>query len=684
MGCEPRVRGTCRRRGKTVRKICLIIDSAKERFLLLPILRGILFVALAVFAINHLTADAETLPAADLQAMRSALSAAQIGDWSRAYADTATISDPLPLKMLQWMDYARPGAPGRFPDIAAFVEKNPDWPAQNALRKHAEEALAGETDAVAADWFKQHPPIGAIGKVREAEITLNAGDVEGAAAAIRAAWIAADFGPLDEKNFLARYSALIRPEDQIKRIDRLLWDGQSEAAHRMLALVPSDYRGVAEARLALAAQARNAEALVGRVPAQLRSDPGLVFEQLRYQRKKDNIDAAVQILLAQPNDLVRPGAWWGERQAIARRVLASNNSALAYRIVEQHGLIEGNAFSEAEFLLGYIALRYMKQPALAFEHFSQILTRVNTPFAKARAGYWGGRAAEAQGKSDLAAKWYAAGADHMATFYGQLAAHQLGRDAPPRPVPEPVPDAAELTLFEDSEVARAARIFFELGDAAHGKVFLLHLADNATSPTMFAMLAAVAESSGRIDLAIAVAKRAIEAGTPLMIHGYPTIEIPGGGTAEHSLLFAIMRQESAFDRDAVSRVGARGLMQLMPATASFIAAKMQLPFSADRLTADGVYNVLLGRSYLEGLIDDFGGSYALAIAAYNAGPSRVRQWLRDYGDPRGGSIDMVDWIEMIPINETRNYVQRVLENLQIYRGQIGRESAFSLASDLAR
>jgi soluble lytic murein transglycosylase len=203
------------------------------------------------------------------------------------------------------------------------------------------------------------------------------------------------------------------------------------------------------------------------------------------------------------------------------------------------------------------------------------------------------------------------------------------------------------------------------------------MADNAKTPTIFAMLAALAETSGRIDLAIAVAKRAIEAGTPLMIHGYPVTEIPSGGIAEHSLLFAIMRQESAFERDAVSRAGARGLMQL-------IANKMQLPFSADRLTADGIYNVLLGRAYLETLIEDFGGSYALAIAAYNGGPSRVRQWLHDYGDPRGGNINMVDWIEMIPINETRNYVQRVLENLQIYRGQVGRDSAFSLASDLAR
>ena len=651
---------------------------------MLPMVRGLFFVALVVFTFYGSVGLAQVLSAADMQAMRSALAAAQSGDWSRAYTEVAAITDPLPPKMLRWVDYARPGSPGRFPEIAEFIEKNPDWPGQRALRKHAEEALIGESDATAADWFKRYPPISAAGRVREAEIVLNSGDLVGSVEALRATWIGADFGPLDEKNFLAHYAAAIRPEDHVKRVDRLLWDGQAETAHHMLPLLAPDYRIVVEARLALAAQSSNAETLVARVPAQLRSDPGLIFEKLRLRRKKDMTDAAVQILLAHPADFVRPAAWWNERQAIARQLLASGNADLAYRIVEEHGQIEGNAFSEAQFLLGYIALRYMKQPALAFDHFSRILTRVTTPYAKARAGYWGGRAAEAEAKTELAVKWYAAGADHMATFYGQLAAHELGHDAPPRPVPEPVPDAAELAQFNNNEVVRAARLFFELGDRDHAKHFLLHMADNAKTPTMFAMLANLAETSGRIDLAIAVAKRAIEAGTPLMIHGYPVTDLPSGGTAERSLLFAITRQESAFERDAVSRAGARGLMQLMPATASSIANKIQLPFSADRLTADGIYNVLLGRAYLETLIEDFGGSYPLAIAAYNAGPSRVRQWLHDYGDPRGGSIDMVDWIEMIPLNETRNYVQRVLENLQIYRGQIGRESAFSLASDLAR
>ena len=209
--------------------------------------------------------------------------------------------------------------------------------------------------------------------------------------------------------------------------------------------------------------------------------------------------------------------------------------------------------------------------------------------------------------------------------------------------------------------------------------------DSLGKPGDLALLAGLAEAHGRIDLAIAVAQRAVASGMPLMVHGYPVTALPSGGTAEPSLLLAIVRQESAFAPGAVSRVGARGLMQLMPATAAGIASKLQLPFSPQRLTADGVYNLVLGRSYLERLIDNFGGSYALAIAAYNAGPGRVRQWLHEFGDPRGRQVDMVDWIETIPFTETRTYVQRVLENLQVYRGQDRRNAAaFSLVSDLAR
>ena len=250
----------------------------------------------------------------------------------------------------------------------------------------------------------------------------------------------------------------------------------------------------------------------------------------------------------------------------------------------------------------------------------------------------------------------------MATFYGQLSAHQLGDDAPPHPLPEPRPSIGQLADFNARPLVQAAALFAAASDRDHVKVFLMQQADLSKQPIEFAMVAADAERLGRIDVAIAVARRSIDAGMPLMIHGYPVTTLPASGNAEHALLLKIVRTESAFDQDAMSGVGARGLMQLMPGTAALIAKQQQLPYSLDRLTSDGVYNIALGRAYVEKLLEDFGGSYALAIAAYNAGPGRVRQWLHDYGDPRGKQVDMVDWIEAIPFTETRMYVQRVLES----------------------
>lgn len=642
-----------------------------------------LFIVLGIFA--SLTTIAQAEENADPGAL-AAIGAARMGDWPQAYAKAGQVTDGgLALKIVRWLDYSRPTSGGRFAELAAFIDQNPDWPLHKKLLRRAEEALTGENDDVASDWLKRHPPIGGVGKARAAQILLNRGNTEAGTAAMRAAWIDGDFNAADERAFLVRHGGMLRHEDHEKRLDRLIWDGLTDAARHMLPLVPADYRLAGEARLALAADAANGEALLAKVPAQWRSDPGVAFEEARWRRKKNQYDAAAQLLLAHAESPMRPSAWWGERQLVARQLLATGNPETAYKLAQQHGLTDGSSYSEAEFLTGYIALRYHKDPALALDHFTRIMARAATPYGKARAAYWSGRAAEAAGDKETAAKWYTAGAEHMATFYGQLAAHQLGKDAPPRPVPEPQPNAAEQKHFDNEELVRAAKLLFAAGDREHSRNFVVQMADAAKTPVDFAMLASLTEAQGRIDLAISVAKRSIDAGTPLMVHGYPVTPLPSGGTAERSLLFAIVRQESGFASEAMSRVGARGLMQLMPATAAGLASKLQLPYSVDRLTADGVYNLTLGRSYIETMIDEFGGSYPLAIAAYNAGPGRVRQWLREFGDPRGRDISMVDWIEMIPFNETRLYVHRVLENLQIYRGQdTNNVAAFSLASDLAR
>lgn len=651
---------------------------------MIPFSRVLTAFALSFLLLGAAPGRAQIPAPADGAAAQAALAAARGGDWKRAYAEAARVQDPVLTKVLHWMELIHSSPLGRFAEIGAFLTQNPDWPGRKALRRRAEQALSGQSDAVAADWFNHYPPLSTAGRVRQAEIMLDRGDTAGATTALRAAWIDGDFNAADEKSFLARHGAAIRPQDDVARLDRLLWTHHAVAARRMLSRVSPGERALAEARLALMAMAPNAPALYAHIPPALRTDPGLLFDEAYWDRKRKDFDAAVKILLAEKGDPDHPAVWWNERRIVARHLLAKGQPELAYRIVAQHGRLTGDDYSEAEFLLGFIALHFQNRPTVAFDHFSRILTQARTSFYKARAGYWAGRAAEAEGNAALAEKWFAVGAAHMATFYGQLAAHELGRDAPAHPGPEPIPDAAQRARFDGNELVRATRLFFAAGHPEFARLFLLHLAKEATSAVDFGMLAGLAEAEGRLDLGIAVAQCAVRAGIPLMRHGYPDIALPSGAATEHALLLAIVRQESEFEPQATSPVGARGLMQLMPATAKTVAGEIKLPFLPERLASDGTYNLRLGSAYLQSLIDDFGGSYALAIAAYNAGPGRVQQWLKQYGDPRGGQIDMVDWIEMIPVDETRNYVQRVLENLQIYRGQAGHQSAFSLISDLAR
>jgi soluble lytic murein transglycosylase len=638
------------------------------------------FALLCSIAVFGATARAD---AAD-GATSAALASARSGDWAKAYALAGQSKDPLAGKLVRWLDYTRGTTNSRFADIAAFIEQNPDWPSRKRLRTRAELALAGESDDTAAAWFKKHAPTSGFGKARAAELIINRGEAEAGTAALRQAWIEEDFNAADERGLLARHEGRLRREDHEKRLDRLLWHGQAEAARRMLRLVSANERALAEARLALAANSAGAAKLVAKLPEELRKHPGILFEQARLLRKKETNETAAAMLL-EISAAQRPAPYWEERLILARRLMRTSNTETAYRLAAQDRPESDNEYAEAQFLAGFIALRFREEPTTAFDHFARIRGRATNPDVTSRAAFWAGRAAAASGNSDLAATWYAVGTEHTTTFYGQLSAHEIGDNAPPRPTPEPYPTDTEKARFEAREMVRAARLFLAAGDRARAVNFLMALADTAENTVDFAMLAAVAESHKRPDLAIAVARRAMEAGMPLLVRGYPVTTVPTGGSAERPLVLAIVRQESAFALDAQSPVGARGLMQLMPATAAQVAKQLDLPYSLARLSTDGLYNMMLGRSYIESMISDFGGSYPLAIAAYNAGPGRVRQWLREFGDPRGHDLTMVDWIEMIPFTETRIYVKRVLENLQVYRGQKGdNPAAFTLMADLAR
>ena len=621
----------------------------------------------------------------------AAIASARSGDWAKAYVLAGQSTDPLALKLVRWLDYSRGTADNvKFADITAFIDQNPDWPSQKKMRRRAELASAGADDDAAADWFRRYPPTSGFGKARAAELAIKRGEVEAGTAALRKAWIEGDFNPVDERGLLARQG-----EDCVPRITRPGSTGCFGTARPTPPSACCRWSPPITGRWPKPASPSppirpTAGKLVAKLPETLRKDPGLVFAQARQQRKKDKNEAAAELLL-QISSSAHPAAYWEERLILARRLMTTGNSATAYRLASQDMPGDDDEYTEAQFLAGYIALRFRNEPGIAFDHFARIIARTTNPDLKGRAAYWAGRAAAKSGNSDLATKWFAVGAEHRATFYGQLSAHELGDDAPPKPTPERRPTDTEQARFDAQEMVRAARLFLAAGDRPRAMNFLMALSDEAKKPIDFAMLAALAESHGRVDLAIAVARRATEAGMPLLVHGYPVTTVPGAatpgvaGTAERPLILAIVRQESAFSTDAQSSVGARGLMQLMPGTAAQIAKKLELPFSLPRLSSDGLYNMLLGRSYIETMIDDFGGSYPLAIAAYNAGPGRVRQWVRDFGDPRGHDLTMVEWIEMIPFTETRIYVKRVLENLQVYRGQTGdNPAAFSLVADLAR
>lgn len=631
-------------------------------------------------------ARAELLSPADHQIYHAAFAAAKSGNFAAAERDAKQAKDPLLGKMLLWLDLTHGTSGARFSDIADFVINNPDWPGQILLRQRAEEAIAGVSDSTLRDWFGRFKPVTPYGRLREADMMIASGQKAAGISQIREVWVNADLSAFDEKSILQRYPSVMRTEDHVKRLDRLVWDGQADAAKRLMPRVPQDYRLLADARLKLAAFLPGVERAVAKVPPQLENDPGLLYERLRWRRRKEMFDSALDVLLNPPKDLVRPAAWWTERQTLARHALADGKPALAYKLVTtKNGLTEGQPHADAEFLAGWIALRFLHDPHAAYDHFVSLYKTVKLPVSLARGAYWAGRAAEASKFQQLATTWFGTAAEQPTTYYGQLAALRVDGDGPPRAIPEPKPQPDEIAQFHKRELVRVIEELAEIGEADRVKHFQNRLSELAKSPTDHEMIAMLADSIGRPDLSVAAAKHAGYAGVPLIDHGYPLLDMPKSGEAERPLVLAVARQESAFENDALSRTGARGLMQLMPATASQIAKSRQIPYSAERLSTDPRYNLTLGRAYLDDLLDKFSGSYVLSIAAYNAGPARVHQWMDSFGDPRTKAIDVVDWIEAIPFPETRNYVQRVLENLQVYRVRLGARSlALSLAADLKR
>ncbi|NTG40519.1 lytic transglycosylase domain-containing protein [Rhizobium rhizogenes] len=563
-------------------------------------------------------------------------------------------------------------------EIAAAARELLGWPGLGSLRANSERALYTEnppTDQVLAAFGNTQPET-PEGSVILSRALVSRGASAQAAKLIRKIWRDEALDKSFEDKILAEFSALLTPADHKARMDYLLYRDRTAQAKRFgdLGRAQSLYKAWA----AVNNRSANASALLANIDAQWRKDPAYLFMRIENLRRQDKYDDAASLLTQMPRDraaLVNTGAWWNEQRIVSRGLVDQGNFKTAYRVVDASAAESPQDVGEAEFHAGWYALRGLQNGAAASTHFRKILQVSNGPISQSRAWYWLGRAAEAGGPGK-ASEFYAKAASYPSTFYGQLAAEKLGRRTLNVAYPSPTSD--DRRIFQSREAVQAITRLEAAGHGWRAEALYRALAKQLDSPGEIAMLAARAERSGNHQLSLQVGKIAYGRGVDVAALAFPIGVIPDNANISGSgkaLAYAIARQESAFNPAAVSSANARGLLQLLPKTAKAVAGRHGLAYSDAKLTQDAGYNATLGAHYLGEQIDAFGGSYILTFIAYNAGPNKVPEWISRYGDPRGKSIDdVVDWIERIPFPETRNYVQRVMENYQVYKARLGQKT----------
>jgi soluble lytic murein transglycosylase len=633
----------------------------------------------------------QEIPAAPARAQETAVvpapdigAAMRENRWADADAAAAALPDPVARKLVLYYRLLAPGS-GHPAEIAAFMADNPGWPNQALLSHRLQEAIAAEGDDATVLEICAHQPVReAPSMLRCADADTRTGHAPDAAEIARQAWIGGITDASAEISFMHAWNHVLTFADQWRRFDRLAWTDPGTVggpAWRQIARLDPLQRPAAEARLALKRDDPSARALVTALPPGAQLDPALVLELARWLRRAGQDEDAQKLWLAfgQAAESAAPAehraAFWDERNLLARRRLRTSDPAGAYALADQAAQTGAEQVGDAAFLAGFIALRRLGDTAAAERHFRTLAGLSKAAITQARAYYWLGRTADARHDAAAAHEAYATAAAWPTTYYGQLAARALGEDdqrlaARIRDARDPLWDPARALDFMGQETARAAAQLVLWNEPRRARAFILRLDELAESGTDRALAARIATGYGMPDLAVAIARRAGRDGIMLPEAGWPVPVAPPSGSVEPALALGIMRQESNFDTQAASPVGARGLMQLMPATAQAVARRLGDPAVMGAL-ADPAVNMRLGTAYLGGLLDQFGGVMPYAVAGYNAGPSRVTDWLASNGDPAGGTLDMIDWIELIPFSETRNYVQRVIENVVIYRAREG-------------
>jgi len=618
------------------------------------------------------------------RAVAAAMEAMRKGDWIGARVE-ASKAGAVARDLVEWQRL-REGF-GDFDEVLSFTERRADWPGLPYLKEQSEKSLplTGRAPDVIAFFADTEPQTGqgAVALVRAfAEIGAE-GDAQAHAVI---AWLNMILTEEAETELLAMYPQVLAPQNRA-RLDMLLWRGAEAAARRMVVRIGDPgLRALAEARLALRAEAPNVDALIAAVPEALKDDAGLAYERFRWRMSKGRREDAVEMIIQRSGSdatLGQPERWARARRNLARAAMLEGEPAKAYAIAAPHHLVEGSGYAELEWLAGYLALRHLNAPEKALEHFQRFRVAVATPISLGRAGYWEGRALEALGRVDAARQAYSFGAEYQTSFYGLLAAEKAGLPLDPALMGRESFPSFDRTSFRGSSVLQAALLLQAAGQRGLATRFMVHLAgslDRDETGTLADLALALDEPYA----ALLIAKDAAQRGWTIERAYYPVIDL---GVRDlpvpRELALSIARRESQFNPQVRSPAGAAGLMQLMPGTARDMARALNLPFSEGRLFSDPGFNATLGSAYLAKLIDQFGDNPVLVSAGYNAGPRRPLRWMEQNGDPRASGVDVVDWIEAIPFDETRNYVMRVAESIPIYRARLtGRAGSLNFSDEL--
>jgi soluble lytic murein transglycosylase len=629
--------------------------------------------------------EAATPLSGDLAAVKQAIDLVRSGKTGEATGIKRLINDPVAQKVVEWLILRHPSSEAGFGRYAAFIADNPSWPGIGLLRRRAEGRLWQERSEVATvRRFTGGQPASAKGRFALARVLLAEGDRDGAERQVRQAWRSEELSEHGEAQALAAFRELLSPEDDRARMDRRIgakdFSGAMRAARRLgkgeVSIVKA-CRGVAE-------NASKSLALLDAVPTKARQDLGYTLCRIQWLMRHDRFAEATRLMQAASPEtmaLQDTDEWWRKRRILARKLLDLGEPNTAYEIVRSAASPDNPYYrAEFHFMAGWIALRFLAEPATALMHFAHVDDSSANPIVLARAAYWRGRAHEAAGRNEDMRANFEAAARHSTAYYGQLARERLGLSELELQTPPEHPSAASVELL------RAAELLYAIGERDLVLSFLTGVAEQSDDAAGLALLAELAARNDDARAMLLVGKAALARGLPLDVHAFPDIGVPPyspiGPALPRSIVYSIARTESEFDQRDVSPAKAVGLMQVTPEAGRDTAKKFSVAYDWDRLVSDPVYNTQMGAAELAALLQEYRGSHIMSFAGYNAGRGRVQKWVAQYGDPRDVNVDPIDWVERIPFAETRNYVQRVMENLHVYRVRFGETKAVTSEPDL--